>query len=136
MFRSIVNELIWLVDNGAFIHRPVISKILDDGKDVIQFLEYALPYKVDFSILNANDDRDFYMELFVRQYTGGAREKHFLAKNNGLLFLIELCLMLSDQEIFDAYKDVKIEWYAGKLKDEEMWKLKYVGVKHDEVKAY
>lgn len=136
MFRSIVNELIWLVDNGAFIDRPIISKILDDGKDVIQFLEYALPYKVDFSMLDASDDRDFYMELLVRQYTGGAREKHFLAKNNGLLFLIELCLMLSDQEIFDVYKDADIEWYRGKLKDEEMWKLKYVGVRHDEVKAY
>lgn len=136
MFQSIVKELIYVVDNGAFIPRPVISKILDDGKDVIQFLEYTLPYKMDFSILNADVDREFYMELLVRHYTGGAREKHFYAKNNGLLFLIELCLILAEADMFNEYKDVKIEYYIGKLKDEEMWKLKYVGVKYDEINAY
>jgi hypothetical protein len=136
MFQNIVKELIYLVDNGAYIDRPVIAKILEEGKDVVQYLEYALPYKIDFSALNADPDRDFYMDLLCRHYSGGGREKHYLAKNNGLLFLIELCLILAESEIFNEYKDVKVDWYLGKLTDEEMWKLKFIGVGYDDFVAH
>ena len=120
MFQSISKSFIYLVDNGAYIHRTVIAKILDDGKDVIPFLEYALPYKMDFSILDTIEDYDFYMELLCRHYSGGGREKHYLARNNSLLFLIELCLILADGDTFNVYKDVNIEWYTGKLSNEEL----------------
>lgn len=132
-FRSIIFELIWLLDNNASIPRNTISKILDDGKDVFQYIEYALPHRIDFSLIDG-DTRELCLEVLCRQHT--VREKHAIAKNDGLLFLLNACMSFTDTEMLDAYDDAEIEFYQGKLTDTEMWKLKYIGVKADEIKYY
>ena len=50
-FQGIMHQLIWLVDNQAFVEWYKIHQILYDGKDVIQFLEDTLPFKQDWSFL-------------------------------------------------------------------------------------
>lgn len=134
VFHDLVGEFIWLADQGAYVPRTTISKILDDGKDVFQYLEYVLPMKPDFSILDATEEREFYLEVLIRQNT--VREKHAIAKRNGILFLLNACHILEDKELFDQYLDVKIEEYRGKFTVEEMDELKSRDVRADEINHY
>jgi len=124
-FHGIMHELIWLVDNQAFVEWYKIHQILYDGKDVIQFLEYALPFKQDWSFLDFYD-RDHVLEVLIRTYQGG-REKHYISKRNGLLRLIELCNYVRDT--LDVYQDEKIEFYLGKLSDKELYDIAHMDTK-------
>lgn len=134
VFHDLVKELIWLADQGAYVPRTTISKILDDGKDVFQYLEHVLTIKPDFSILDATEERDFYLEVLIRQNM--VREKHAIAKRNGILFLLNACHILQRKELFDQYLNVGIEEYQGKFTIEEMDKLKSLDIRADEINYY
>ena len=134
VFHDLVSEFIWLADQGEYVPRTTISKILDDGKDVFQYLGHVLSKKHDFSILDATEERDFYLEVLIRQNT--VREKHATAKRNGILFLLNACHILENEELFNAYYDIKIEYYQGKLTIEEMDALKDKDVRADEINYY
>jgi hypothetical protein len=124
-----------LADKGYYVPRTTISKILDDGKDVFQYLEYVLPEKPSkFELLDLTNEREFYLEVLIRQNT--VREKHAVAKRNGLLFLLNACHILQDEEMFNAYRDVKIEEYRGRYTVEEMEELKNRDVRGDEINYY
>ena len=92
VFRQITRELIWLVDNQAYVEWYKIHQILYNGKDVIDFLEYALPFKQDWDFLNFYN-RDHVMEVLIRTYSAG-REKYYVSKKNGLLRLVEICIFV------------------------------------------
>jgi hypothetical protein len=134
VFHDLVNEFIWLADQGAYIPRTIISKILDDGKDVFQYLEHVLPMKTNFSLLDATKEREFYLEVLIRQNT--VREKHAVAKRNGILFLLNACHILENKDLFDQYLDTEIEEYQGKFTVEEMDELKSRDVRADEINYY
>lgn len=134
VFHDLVNEFIWLADQGEYVPRTTISKILDDGKDVFQYLEYVLVKKPHFSILELTKERDFYLEVLIRQ--NQVREKHATAKRNGILFLLNACHVLEDKELFDAYQNIKIQEYQGKFTIDEMDKLKDLDVRGDEINYY
>lgn len=122
IFRQIMRELIWLVDNGAFVEWYKVHQVLYIGKDVIQFLEDTLPFKQDWSFLNYYD-RDHVLEVLIRTYSSG-REKHYISKRNGLLRLIELCNYVGDT--LDAYQDEKVEFYLGALSEDELYDINHM----------
>ncbi len=132
-FRSIIYEIIYLLDNNATIPRNTISKILDEGKDVFQYIEYTLPHRIDWTILS-DETRELCLEILCRQHV--VREKHAVAKNEGLLFLLNSCMQFTDPETLEAYNEIDIEYYTGKLSDERMWNLKFIGVRADEIRYY
>lgn len=135
MFTDLVTEFCYLVDKGYHVDRTTISKILDDGKDVFQYLEYVLPEKPSkFQLLDMTNEREFYLEVLIRQ--NQVREKHAVAKRNGLLFLLNACHILENDEMFNAYADVDIEFYQGKFTVKEMEELKNKDVRADEINYY
>ena len=107
---------------------------MDDGKDVFQYLEHVVSKKPDFSLLEATEERDFYLEVLIRQ--NQVREKHATAKRNGILFLLNACHILEDEILFDAYKNEEIDFYQGKYTIEEMDALKNRDVRADEINYY
>ena len=95
---------------------------------------HVLSKKPDFSILDATEERDFYLEVLIRQNM--VREKHATTKRNGILFLLNACHILENEELFNTYSDIKIEEYQGTLTIEEMDALKDKDVRADEINYY
>ena len=66
-FYDLIYELTYLVDNGAFVPKKTIVNIIDNGYDVVHYLDNVLNYKMNWSFLT-KDNRNLVMEIMLMYY--------------------------------------------------------------------
>lgn len=134
IFYNFVKDLLYLVDNGAHVSKPVIMYILQEGYDVFNYIETRLTYKTTFD-LSDGKMRIECCKVLMNEHLGG-RDKYYYSEQNGLLYLAEKCLQLTRDDLFDAYHDETQLGYSefkGKLSDSQKYELYFHGKTRNDV---
>ncbi len=120
-FNLLIQELTYLVDNGAFVSKKIIKNIIDDGYDTVDYLNRTLNYKMNWSFFNKYN-RKLTMEV-IAQYYENYGDKYSKVENNGLLFLIDLCVIIIEIKYYENI-DMSVRSFWGNLTDKQICKLK------------
>jgi len=122
-FYDLIYELTYLVDNGAFIPKKTIMNVIDNGYDVVQYIDNVLNYKMNWSFLT-KDNRDVFMEILVMYYENYS-DKYTKVDKNGLLFLVDLCVNIIGSNYYENVDDdSQINCFYGNLSDKQISDLK------------